>query len=158
MATHQLKQEADEGLDLDDFMAELDRDLKKSASDKPKVKRVATPVVAPFQVQWHPFGVKFLLRRQTCKCGAEFQQIDGLYKVDMTKNGATRTTRAEGPLPAPYKHYAPTHEEEHEIIPSCPWCYVPEPMPATEPQQLPAKPLSKEDRDSLKDLDKLLDE
>lgn len=154
MTTHTLP--ASEENELFDLMAELDQELKAD-KNKPKAKRVAAPVRAPFEVQWHPFGLKFMLRHQTCACGAEFQNVLGLFLVDMTRNGATRMLRHEGPLPSAYRTFSATAEEEDEALPCCPWCYKPEEAQELIPAE-PDRPVTPEERKELADLDRMLGE
>lgn len=154
MATHILPQSADD--ELFNLMAELDEDAKKDKAQRPKIKRAALAAPAPIEVQWHPFGTKFMLHHQHCACGAEFQHVLGLYLVDITKNGAIRSVRnPSSTLPPAYAGFSPTAEEELEEIPFCPWCYAPE-QPEVPAAAEPSRPLTLEDRDALKDLDEAL--
>lgn len=154
MTTFQVPQTDED--ELFDLMAELDQELKADKS-KPKAKRMAPAMPAPFVVQWHPFGLKFMLHHQTCKCGAEFQNVLGLFLVDMTRNGATRMLRHEGPLPSAYRTFSATTEEEDEELPCCPWCYQPEEAAELIPAE-PDRPITIEDRIAFAELDQMLGE
>lgn len=112
---------------LDDFMAELDRDLKRPAAKKSPVKRVESWNNLPqVQVQWHPHSVALVVTTQRCACGCEAQSVTGLFLEDMTRNGASRQRRIEKEaIPPEYLALPRTLKEQVEQISVCPACFNP---------------------------------
>lgn len=110
--------------DLDDFMAELDRDLKKPGSattkaNKPKVT-YSGPAVA---VTWKPSHIALHVLTQRCQCGCEAQSVTGLFAQYSNPNGFLRAVRVtKSTIPEEFKGKLWRIEETSEILEVCPGC------------------------------------
>lgn len=113
--------------ELDDFMAELDQDLKRAAA-KAKAERKAAPqpwnnlpVVA---VTWLPAAIVLMVNVQRCRCGCEAQSVEGLFLESTTRNGALKQVRHErGPLPKDFTAKPRQLRERLQHIEMCPACF-----------------------------------
>lgn len=142
--TYIIEPEDDPADDLDAFMAELDRDLKKDRGSAQKRKPATFQPVEPvFVQQWFPNAVVMHATNQNCThCNTTWSAVDGIYLEDLHRNGATRKQlHVGGTIPPDYTYLEHRVDVEETTIPYCPECFeTPEP-PASEP---PSEPHRKE--------------
>jgi hypothetical protein len=142
--------------DTDDLIASLDAELgkasapKRSAPRAPRKPAAAEP--APFVQQWFPAALVMHATRQTCSCCANvYEQIDGMFLEDMSRNGVKRQLRhdAKAAIPAEYKALPKRQEWTETSIEYCVICFqdiAPERFaPATLVRSLPHDPTDKAD-------------
>lgn len=141
MSTTYILEPADDPADdLDSFMAELDRDLKKDRSSANKAKK---PVVfrapePPIVQQWFPNAVVMHATNQNCThCGNSWSGVTGIYLEDLHRNGATRKQlHVGGTIPPDYTYLEHRVEVEETTIPYCPECFeTPDPAPLEPPAE-----------------------
>ncbi|MFM6926965.1 MAG: hypothetical protein ACKOX6_00785 [Bdellovibrio sp.] len=149
MTTWTLSKPAPVADELDDLIASLDAELgkavkteKRSAPKAPRKPAAVEP--APFVQQWFPQALVMAATRQTCRCCANvYEQIDGMFLEDMSRNGVKRQVRHDTAqaIPAEYKalpkrqqwtqtevdycvicfqDIAPEHYAPHELVRSLP--------------------------------------
>lgn len=142
--------------DLLDMMAALDAlpTEKRSAPQRKAAPAAKAEPIAPvFVQQWFPKAIVCHGTHQDCKCGQQWDSIDGLFLEDQHRNGATRQVRVEANVVPPEYYGLPTRQQfSISEIPFCAICFqtefkVPEP-------ELPAdliRALSQDDLNSLKE-------
>lgn len=135
MSTTYILEPADEPLDdLDSFMEELDRDLKKSAAQAKAARKASgvrlVDVPPPVIQQWFPQCVVMMKTTQRCTgCESCYPSIDGIFLQDIHRNGATKRVRhIGGTIPEDYLYLDYFIEETEVDIAVCPECFfAPEP-------------------------------
>lgn len=111
--------------DLADFMADLDKDLKKQpANGRRQPAKKISWAEPDFVQQWYPAGITLVVNTQICKCGCCAQSVEGLFATDMHRNGATREQRIEtGVIPETHLGKPRTIKEMLQHIDVCPACF-----------------------------------
>lgn len=128
MTTHQLPTKTTSVDDLDDFMAELERDLardKAKAKSEPRAKPMQAwqnlPVVQPV---WFPHAIVLIVNTQRCKCGCSAQSVEGLFLESVTKNGTSKQVRVDrSGIPADFNGKPRQLREVTQDIEMCPACF-----------------------------------
>jgi hypothetical protein len=128
MTTYILDPAEDPERELDDFMSELDSELKRSAqtSSKPKARKPQTVIELPIPQQWFPSALIFINVQSVCTCcGNVYESPMGLFMEDLTKNGASRLTRKKAKEKIPHAYATlPQHVRlEQQLVEHCSACF-----------------------------------
>lgn len=110
--------------DLDDFMSELDRDLKKASKAKKAPNGTSYSAPVSFTQEWFPYSTTLVVCTQECLCGTHLPHVEGLFTVDTSRNGITRFTRIpDQVVPEAYRSLPRTLKHERNTISHCPECF-----------------------------------